>query len=97
MTYIWNSCSGWATVVYLAMFDSEGFSDTDIVSGTDSEDTASSESSPDSDTSMPTPHFYQPSGTESDSSSEHSTSSDDSEDLAFRFVMVSYNTINLSS
>ena len=29
---------------------------------------------------MPTPLIYEPSGTESESSSEHSTSSDDSED-----------------
>ena len=55
----------------------EGFSGTDSVSGIDSDVAVSSESSSGSDTSMPTPHIYEPSCTESDSSTKHFTSSDD--------------------
>ena len=44
-------------------------------SGTDSEDAELSDSSPGSDT-LSTPHIYEPSGTYSDSSFEHSISND---------------------
>ena len=64
------------TAVYLPISDSEGFSGTDSICGTDSEDAASSESLPGYETPMPN----EPSGTESDSSFEYSTSSDDSEE-----------------
>ena len=70
--------------VYLPISDSEGFRGTDSICGTDGEDAASSESSPGYETSMPTPLIYEPSVTESDSSFEHSTSSDDSEDRLFQ-------------
>ena len=68
---------GWEklTFVYLAMSDSEGFSWTNSVRGTDSDIRKMLhhlECSPGCDTSMLTLLIYEPNGTESDSSSEHS-------------------------
>ena len=64
------------------MFDSEGFHETDNQWNSEQ----SLERSLGSD-SYAAPHIYEPSATESDSSSEHFTSSDDSEDS--RFVVIS--------
>ena len=63
------------------MFDSEGFRGTECQWNSEQ----SLERSLGSDTHA-APHIYEPSATESDSSSEHFTPSDDSEDSRFAVI-----------